>query len=616
MTSTARDTESRALANERDALVAVALGELHADLVVTGGRLVNVYSGEIYFADVAIHGERIAAVGDIERCVGPETVVVEAKGRYLVPGLIETHIHVGATSLTMTELARLLVPLGTAALVTDFTEAGKMRGKNAMRFFLDEAARTPLKAYFSPFYTTLMGIEGRPGATLDELVEMLGWPECLELREWNLFAQRSPNEQLRSLADLARRHGKLLCGHLEGQSGSTLQASVASGVQSDHEVATEEELLARLRLGLAVQVRFSSGADNLAVLRSLARAPLDTRNVMFATDEEDIDDIARLGHLDHRVREAIAMGIAPLDAVRMATLNAAAYLGLTGDIGGIAPGRRAFVNLVDDLRDFNVTEVISGPAVVARDGRYVAELDAPSYPPEFRSSIKLKAPLTAQDFRIVPAAGDVDEAGTVDALVIGVEPYCVYTETERARLAASEGAVAPDPERDIAKIAVVERHFASGKVGLGFARGFGIERGAFGSSYHPGPVQIGIVGVNDADMAAVANRIAELNGGFVAVVDGRVVAEIALPLLGFLSEEPAEDVIAGFREVKRAIAAELGSDFAGLFTALAYTCMPGVLPTVRMTADGPVTVQRGEKRLLVAPAPVLQGARQGARPPT
>lgn len=609
MTATSRSTESRSGAHERDALVAVALGELHADLVVTGGRLVNVYSGEIYHADVAVDGERIAAVGDVERCVGPGTTVVEAGGRYLVPGFIETHIHVGATSLTMTELARLLVPLGTAALVTDFTEAGKMRGKSAMRFFLDEAARTPLKAYFSPFYTTLLGIEGRPGATLEELVEMLAWPECLELREWNLFAQRSPNERLRSLADLARQHGKLLCGHLEGQSGGTLQASVASGVLSDHEVATEEELLARLRLGLAVQVRFSSGADNLDVLRALARARVDTRNVMFATDEEDIDDIARLGHLDHRVREAIAMGIAPIEAVRMATLNAATYLGLTGHIGGIAPGRRAFLNLVDNLRDFNVTEVISGPAVVARDGEYVAELEAPGYPAEFRNSIKLKAPLTARDFGIRPTAGEVAETGTVDALVIGVEPYCVYTTAERARLAVSAGSVTPDPARDIAKIAVVERHFASGKVGLGFARGFGIERGAFGSSYHPGPVQIGIVGVDDADMAAVANRIAELNGGFVAVVAGRVVAEVALPLLGFLSEERAEDVIAGFREVKRTIASELGSDFEGLFTALAYTCMPGVLPHVRMTADGPVTVQRGEKQLLVAPAPVLIGER-------
>lgn len=591
---------------ERDDLVAVALGERPADLVITGGRLVNVYSGEIYFADVAICGERIAAVGDVKRCLGPKTVVVEAGGRYLVPGFIETHIHVGATSLTMTELARLLVPLGTAVLVTDFTEAGKMRGKSAMRFFLDEAARTPLAVYFSPFYTTLMGIEGRPGATLEDLVEMFGWRECLELREWNLFAQRNPNERLRSLADLARRHGKLLCGHLEGQSGPTLQASVASGVLSDHETATEEELLDRLRLGLAVQVRFSSGADDLAVLRALARTRVDTRSVMFATDEEDIDDIARLGHVDHRVREAIAMGIAPVDAVRMATINAANYLGVAGHVGGIAPGRRAFVNLVDDLRNFTVTEVISGPVVVARHGEYVGELKAPAYPADFRNSINLKAPLTAGDFAVPVGGGALDAEGRVDALVIGVEPYEVRTLIERAALPVVDGAVQPQPQQGVAKIAVVERHFASGKVGLGFTKGFGIRRGAFGSSYHPGPVQIGIVGVDDHDMAAVANRIAELHGGFVAVVGGRVVAEVALPLLGFLSEERAEDVAAAFRKVKQVIADELGGDFEGLFTALAYVCMPGVLPDVRMTVEGPVTVERGEKQLVVKATPLLR----------
>src|SRR5690606_29728319 len=188
------------------------------------------------------------------RCVGPDTETVDAAGRYLAPGFIDTHIHVGASSLTMTELARFLVPKGTQVLVTDFTEAGKMRGKAAMRFFLDESARTPLKVYFSPFYTTFLGIEGRSSATLEELEEMLGWPETVELREWNVYAQRHPNERLRSLADLARRHGKLLNGHMEGQMGATLQASVAAGALSDHEAGTVEEGLARLRLGLALQV--------------------------------------------------------------------------------------------------------------------------------------------------------------------------------------------------------------------------------------------------------------------------------------------------------------------------------------------------------------------------
>jgi len=586
---------------ERDALVAVALGERPAELLIRGGLLVNVYTGEVYPADVAILGERIAAVGDVDRCAGPDTRVVEAKGRYLVPGFIETHIHVGATSLTMTELARLLVPFGTAALVTDFTEAGKMRGKRALRFFLDEAARTPLKAYLSPFYTTIMGIEGRPGMSMDDLVEILGWPECLELREWNVFAQRNPNRTLASLGELAREHGKLLCGHMEGQEGATLQASVAAGSLSDHEAATEEELLERLRLGLAVQVRFSSGADDLGVLRAIARAGVDTRNVMFATDEEDIDDFARLGHLDHRVRAAIAMGIPPVAAVQMASLNAASYLGIGADLGGIAPGRRAFVNLVDDLRSFTVTEVIAGAQVVARGGEYVGELAAPAYPSDFEGTIHLRAPLRVGDFE-VHAPASTSREGSVASLVIDLRPYDVKTDATTLALPVREGKVTASPELGVAKIAVAERHFATGKVGLGFVRGFGIGRGAFGSSYHPGPLHLAVVGMDDADMAVVAARVAELGGGFVAAAGGKVVAEVALPLLGFLTAEPAGEVVEAFRAVKRAIREDLGGEFEGLFTGLAYLCMPGVLPDVRMTVDGPVMVRRGRDSLSVVPA--------------
>lgn len=586
---------------ERDGLVAVALGERPAELVIRGGQLVNVYTGEVYAAGVAILDERIAAVGDVERCLGADTAVVEADGRYLVPGFIETHIHVGATSLTMTELARLLVPFGTAALVTDFTEAGKMRGKQALRFFLDEANGTPLKAYLSPFYTTVLGIEGRPGMSMEDLTEVLGWRECLELREWNVFAQRNPNRSLASLADLARRHGKLLCGHMEGQEGPTLQASVAAGSLSDHEAATEQELLDRLRLGLAVQVRFSSGADNLGVLAALARERVDTRHVMFATDEEDIDDFARLGHIDHRVRAAIGMGIAPVAAIQMATINAADYLGIGADMGGIAPGRRAFVNLVDDLRNFSVTEVVAGAKIVARGGKYVGELNAPTYPSDYRNTIKLKAPLAAADFA-VPAPAAAAAAKEVAALVIDLRPYDVKTDAVTLTLPVVDGHVMASRELGVAKIAVAERHYASGKVGHGFVRGFGMTRGAFGSSYHPGPLHLAIVGMDDEDMAVVGRRVAELGGGFVAAVGGKVIAEVPLPLLGFLSAEPAEEVVEAFRQVKRAVRHELEGDFDGLFTGLAYLCMPGVLPDVRMTVDGPVDVRRGRDFLAVTSA--------------
>lgn len=589
--------------SDRSGLVAVALGEASADLVIRGGDLVDVNTGEVRQADVAILGDRIAAVGDVERCIGQGTETVDAAGRYLAPGFIDTHIHVGATSLTMTELARFLVPLGTQVIVTDFTEAGKMRGRAAMRFFLDEAARTPLKAYFSPFYTTFLGIEGRQSATLDELGEMLDWPECVELREWNVYAQRHPNEALRGLGDLARAHGRLLCGHMEGQSGRTLQASVAAGSLSDHEAGTVEEALERLRLGLALQVRFSSGSDDLGVLEVITQHGVDSSNVMFATDEEDIDDIARLGHIDHRVRAAVEFGIPPVEAIRMATLNPARYLGKTADVGAIAPGRLAFVNLLSDLRSLQVTEVVAGPRIVARDGSYLQELEPPAYPEDFRNTVKLRSQVTPQDFRVPAPAG----AGrTVDTLVIGARPFRVRTLALTRGLPVVDGAVAADPGAGIAKVSVVERHFASGKVGTAFVEGLGITSGAFGSSYHPGPVHIGVVGTNDEDMAAVVNRIAELQGGFVVACGGRVIAEVPLPLLGFLSERPVEETLVDFRDVKAAIAS-LGGSPDGIFTTLAYLCMPGVLPDARVTVEGPVSVERGETELRVTSAPLFQG---------
>jgi adenine deaminase len=596
------DAAQRASESEvRAALVQVALRDRPADLVVRGGRLVNVFTGEVHAADVAIAHDRIAVVGDVDGTIDESTTVVEADGRHMVPGFIDCHIHVGASSLTMTELARLLVARGTAAIVTDFTEAGKMRGPDAIRFFLDEAAHTPLGVYLSPFFTTLAGIEGRPGASLDDLERMLDWPETLELREWSVYAHHHPDPTLRGLADVARAHGVALCGHMQHQQGRTLQASVATGVTSDHEAGTMQEAIDRLRLGIALQIRFSSAADDMRdTLRAIVEQRLDSSLVMFATDEEDVDDIATLGHIDHRVRLAIELGVPPIEAVRMASLNAARHLGVMSDLGGIAPGRKAFINLVDDLRRFAVREVIADGAVVARDGRYLTPIEPPAYPASFRDTVRIGGRLDDGHFAV--AAQGVGEQ---TLRVIGVAPFDVHTTELHLPATPREGHVHADPERDLAKIAVIERHTEAVKVGLGFVQGFGLRRGAFGSSYHPGPVQIGVVGTNDRDMRVVAERIEALQGGFVVAQGGAVLAEVPLPLLGFLSERPAEEVVDAFRHVKGVLRDDLGCGFAGLFTALAYVCMPGVLPELRIGTNGMVRVELGDRHLSVTPVTPL-----------
>lgn len=595
---------------ERDDLVAVAMGERPAGLVIRGGRLVNVYSGEIYQADVAIAGDRIAAVGDVERCVGPATTVVEAAGQYLVPGFIETHFHVGATSLGSTELARLLVPYGTAAIVTDFTEATKLNGVKAARFFLDEANRTPLKVYFSPFYTAMLGTAERTAVTPAEFEEMLDWPECLELREWNVQSQRHASPLVRQAGDEARRRGKLLAGHMRAQVGPVLQASVAAGTRSDHEAYTLQEAVERIRAGVAVQIRFGSAhwTETWDLLRVVTERRLDPGLVMFSTDEQEIVDVRDLGFMDHRVRMAIEAGVAPIDAVRMASLNPARYLGVTGDLGGVAPGRLAFVSLVDDLRSFTVTTVVHGEQVVARDQRFLGELERPTYPADFYGSVRLKAPLTAADFS-VPIAGAGAEASV---RAIGFAQGASGTRELHIRVPVAAGSATSDPGNDVVKLASFERVARSGKSGVGFVKGLGMRRGALGFTYHPGSCDLAIIGASDADMALVGNRIAEIGGGLVVALDGKIVAEVPMPLLGIVSGRPVDEVEAGMRHAKELIANELGIDFPGNIYRLAVLFIPGVAPEVRMTIDGLLRIAYAGDKLEVNVVPVvLQGSEAG-----
>mgnify|MGYP001157868446 CR=1 FL=1 len=619
---------------DRDDLVAVALGEQPAGLVIRGGRLVNVYSGEIYFADVAIKGERIAAVSEAgnpetERWVGEGTTVVDVGGRYLVPGFIEGHIHVGATSLAITEMARLLVPYGTAAIVTDFNEATKVQGPQVARYYLDEAKRTPMTVYYSPFHTSLIPTDGRDGVSLEQLDEMMSWPEAKEFREWNVQQHRSPNPKVRRGGEMAREHGLRLAGHLRLFMGGLLHASVASGAVSDHETYTVEEAVERIRAGVALQIRFGSAHwhEIHDILRVVTEKRLDPSLVMFSTDEQEIVDVRDHGFLDHRVRMAIEHGVAPLDAVRMASLNPARYLGVTGDLGGIAPGRKAFVNVVDDLRSFTIDEVVYGEQVVARDQSYIAELPRPEYPKEFYGTVRLPRPLTAADFEIAAAqgasasgaagsgasaSGAAGSGATATARVIGFHPEAMGSKELHLDLPVVNGKVQVDLDQDVVKLASVERIAGIGKHGVGFVRGLKLRQGALGFTYHPGPSELALIGANDADLALVGNRIAELGGGLVVALDGEILAEVPMPLHGVVSDASAEEVEAGMRHAKRMIAERLGIDFISNYYRLTGFFIPGVSPELRMSVRGLLKVAYAGDQLKVEPIPVLVETRPAA----
>ncbi|MGH3255332.1 MAG: adenine deaminase C-terminal domain-containing protein [Streptosporangiaceae bacterium] len=589
---------------DRRYLAAVALGEHPADLVVQGGQLVDVFTGEIYPADVAVAGSRIAMVGDASACVGPATEVVEAKGRYLAPGFIDSHFHVGASALVPAQLATLMVPHGTAAIVTDFYEPGHMAGTPAIRLLLDEAARSPLKVYLSPFYVNMHAIDGIPGIRFDDFKDMLSWPECIELREWNAGVELADGAQTAPLASHARQLGIRLGGHLKALDGPALQASVALGAQSEHEAHTAQEALTRARLGVAIQARFSSGrrSDLPNILEAITRHHCDPRLFMFCTDEEDVDELADLGHIDHRVRWAIELGVAPIDALRMASLNAATHLGITGDLGSITPGRFAFINLLDDLSSCRVSTVVAGPRIVGQSSRYVAAApEATNYPAAYTSTIHVQRPFTPADFAVTTNA----EVAEAEVRVIGVDPAVPGTRECLLRLPVRAGVVCPEPGHDVAKIAVADRHTGNGQIGVGFLQGFGIEQGAFGFSFHPGPFNIGLLGMNDADIALVANRIAEIQGGFVAARDGQVLAEVPLPVFGYLSDAPADRVVSAFRQIRKVIGERLGCTLPGLYTAFGYLCLPDVAPRLRMTAKGLQLIELSGSMMTARLVPVL-----------
>lgn len=590
---------------ERDKLVAVALGEQSAGLVVTNGKLVNVWSGEIYPAGIAVSEKRIAAIGDVDYCIGPDTKVVDANGRYLVPGFIECHMHFGDTCLSMTQFARLVVPFGTAGIAIDFSEAGRFKGVEAMRVFLDEMNQTPLRPYFSPFFRLLLEVGGYPPVSLEEFEEVLSWPECVELREWHVQAERHPSHDVRELGKIAREKGILLSGHLRGLEGKALNASVAAGVGSDHESKTVQEALDRMRLGVAVQMRFGSvHLDEMQImLEAVTQERLDPRLLMFSTDEQDIDDIAKMGHLDDRVRIAISQGVSPMDAIRMGSLNPASYLGKTHEIGSLTPGRIAFINLVDDLRLFNITNVIYGEDIVAENGSYIGKLEKFTFPESFYNTIQLKSALNPEDFRI-PVDGDKDSV-KVRAMgwAVGTKP----SSEAILEMPVTDGDIHPSVELDVAKLAVIERQYHTGKIGKGLCQGFGLKRGAVGVSYHINSCNMGIVGMNEADMAMVGNRIAELGGGFVAVADGEILGEIPMPITGLVTDAPAEKVTADMIEMKRILKEELGlwQDEIGMYLMLAVLFIPGNLPLIRINLDGLCRNEIVDGKLTITSVPTI-----------
>ncbi|HHW17462.1 MAG TPA: adenine deaminase [Firmicutes bacterium] len=531
----------------RRKLISVALGKSPADLVLQGGRLVNVYTGEVEEpVDIAISGERIALVGDATGCIGPMTHVVNVKGAYLVPGFVDPHYHIESSRLAPWRHAEVTLPRGITVLVEDPHEACASGGLDAIRYILENTEGLPQKVYVQVSSATPPSNVETTGGYIgaQEAREALSWPRVVGLGEM-MDPQRIYNgdERLWGLLELAIETGQPIEGH-SGFSGKNLSAYASAGVGSTHSPRTPEQAIEMLRRGFFLQLKVER---EIPTLRRLLESQIDWSRVGLAVDDRPAERLLEIGGLDNEVRSAIKLGVPPIRAYQMATINNARHWRLDRDHGGIAPGRYADILVVTDLEEVVVSRVFANGREVARDGELIQPLPARYAPAYARETVRLARKVTADDFRVAAPPG----RHSVRALVI---PPCFWTGTKDdiiQPLPVRDGEVLPDSSRGINKVAVVERHRGTGKIGISFWQ-WGFQRGAVAMSVLHDSHNISVVGTNDPDMAFAVNRIAELQGGIVVVEDGKVLAELALPIFGLMSDAPAEEVAAGIRKLEQA----------------------------------------------------------------
>ena len=561
----------------RTRLIAVARGDEEPDLVIEGARVFSVFTREWLSGDVGIADGRIAGVGTFD---GGERL--SADGAYLVPGFIDAHMHVESSMLTPAEFARAVLPHGTTAIVCDPHELANVLGSDGVHWVLDASEGLPLSVYvMAPSCVPASAFESpRRELTVGDMEAVLRRRRALGVAEMMNFPGVIAGDP-EVLAKLEVAGASHVDGHAPGVAGRALDAYAAAGIRSDHEATTYEEALEKRRRGLWVLIREASNARNLRTLLPLV-ARYGPECCAFCTDDREPDFLLRDGHIDQMCRVAVAEGVAPEDALAMASLHGALAHGLEGH-GAIAPGYRADLVLLDDLSSFAASLVVAGGRVAARDGR-VEAFDVPPTPAYVIGTVR-SAPLAAEDLRL-----DGDGAGRVR--VIGVIPESLVTDVREEEPLVREGAVVADPSRDLAKIAVIERHHATGRVGRGLVTGFGLREGAFASTVAHDAHNIVAVGVADEDLLACCERLQEIGGGIVVADGGAVRGELALPVAGLLSDEPVEDVVAGLEHLQ-GLLAEQGVEVVAPFMTLSFLAL-SVIPSLKVTDRGLVDVDRFE----------------------
>jgi len=597
-TATARTARPGPWSDVATALVDVAMGRRPADLVVRNGSWLNVHSGEIIpTTDLAVYAGRFAYCGpDASHAIGKETKVVDAGGRYLVPGLCDGHMHVESGMVTVTEFCRAVIPHGTTTMFIDPHEIANVLGLDGVRLMHDEALAMPVNVYVQmpSCVPSAPGLENA-GTELGvaDVAEAMGWENIIGLGEVMNFPGVVANHPVMAgeIAATARA-GKTIGGHYASRDlGLAFHGYVAGGAQDDHEGTRAEDAIARVRQGMKAMLRLGSAwYDVAAQVKAVTEKGIDPRNFILCTDDCHSGTLVHEGHMDRVVRHAIAQGLNPITAIQMATINTAQHFRLEHELGSIAPGRLADFLIVSDLAALAVDAVYGRGVLLAKGGALEAEIAPYDYPPRARNTVTLGKRLAAGDFDIAAPKG----ANEVRVRVIGVIENQAPTRALEADLAVEDGLVAMDRAGDVCQIALVERHRGTGGVVNGFVSGFGYTQDcAIASTVAHDSHHMIVVGTNKEDMALAANRLGEVGGGVVVFSRGKELALIEMPIAGLMSDERAEIVAAKAERLSEAMR-QLGCTLNNAVMQHSLLALV-VIPELRISDTGIIDVTRFER---------------------
>ncbi len=573
----------------------------YADLVLSGGFIINVITREIYQGDVAVKGERILMVGDCSELIGPGTVVEQVTGQFISPGFIDSHMHFESAMLTVTEFSKLSIPTGTTTLIADPHEIGNVLGVPGIRAMIDEARSLPNRVLYTvPCLTPdAPGLE-TAGAEINskDMKELLNDPYVQGIGEIQGFSNVMPvfNHASPLIDDLiasvvyAKSIGKTVEGNAPGLFGKELAAHIIGGGThvSCHETTTKEEMMEKLRYGVSVFIREGSSQRNMAeCIRAITEEGVDSRRAILVSDDMVPEDLLKLGHMNDIVRRTIAQGIDPVEAIQMVTINPATHFGF-GDIGVLAPGKRADIAVISDLRQMTIDSVYLGGVKAAARGELLLDIPAYTYPASVKSSVK-RSPVAVKDMYI--------EAKGTQAKVRALEviPDQNLTGALEVTLTVKDGVVQPDPANDILPLLVVERHGRSGRIGRTFVRGMKLREGAIAQSIAHDTHNIIVTGTNYEDMKVAVNRVIAMNGGICMIKDGKVIGDLPLRIGGLMSDElTGKEMSAAVAELHRQAKEELGCTLHVPFMHLSFLSLV-TSPKWKITDLGLIDAEKFEK---------------------